>query len=479
MPMAKQQSDFAQWLVPVREAQAALVRAQGLGMGAAMEHVFAELVGKLEAEPVVARFQPLGGKGAQAQGRTPATPSGGTTAEQVATQGAPDQGVLARLTQNLMAQAIIESTRQRRDAAQAGAASTKPNARKGSALGALGILGGVDVGKAVSRAMAQSSSSTASRAGTAPGRSTVDAGDASRMESQAGAKALMPPLRRAVAQVAEQAARDATDPASLLPSDTQGAGMVPRAGAWRALSGIAALVKELAQTQAPAGKAAGARPAQASEPATASRATAGGSSTDRFPLQGFDVQAGRPAAGTEKASNPGLLGTGQASRGSSNFDCAPRTGGISGLQGSLEGLVSSVWAAMQEGVQQAGASKATRQGGLLVPRRISGAAGEQVASSGGSSTDTSARSVAPRSASMLAPAGQRSVASTAQQEATGGKVLAAECVAESVNDVLSPAAPGAVPTASGNLQPLSDEGLAEQLNRVLIEQAWRGGVDLS
>jgi hypothetical protein len=135
-----------------------------------------------------------------------------------------------------------------------------------------------------------------------------------------------------------------------------------------------------------------------------------------------------------------------------------------------------VWPPVLDTLQQAGALKAGARGGLSLPRRAgAGAQGGTGASAAADSTG-----VAPRAASMLRPAGPRAASSTNQQDGLGGKVLAGVRVAESANDALNPASPGATPTANaGATQAPSDELLAEQLNRALIEQAWRSGVDLS
>jgi hypothetical protein len=299
---------------------------------------------------------------------------------------------------------------------------------------------------------------------------------------QVDTRAIRPPDSPAAMTAGDQTESIASPTGSGSPQADGAQGMVPTMGAWQALSGIEALVKELARLDAAGVAAPAARQSSAQDGATASRAAtgAGGGSASRFPSS-FEVQAtGRSAAESVQTTDPSLLGAGQGARGAPNFDSTPSQGGGSGMLGSLEGLVSSVWAAMQEGVQQAGASKSSRPGGSLSPQRIGTGAGEQALSSSTASTGASARSAATRSASMLAPGGQRTAGSAAQQEATGGKVLAAVRIGESANDALNPAAPGAVPSATGNnAASLSDEALAEQLNRVLIEQAWRGGVDLS
>ncbi len=506
MPTDKQQPDFAQALTPVREAQAALMRAQGLSMGAAMEQAFASLVGKLDAEPVAAQFEPLPSskrKPAQqpAAQRAPgasAQASGGSQAEQALSSPDAAQGVLAGLTQELMAQAfaqaITEAAKPGRVAGQAPAASKQratPSAPGGS--GSLGALGQVNLGQALRSAV--DSVATPQRAGTAsPGA------------QQGQTPSQLPQLGRAMAAAGEQVARvatgptnapanapataPATAPASAQPKGEQVASMVPTAGAWQALSGIEALVKELARLDASAGQASAAPSQAATGGAAASRSSTGGAPAERFPAQGFEVQAGRPAADTAKATDPGLLGTGKdaGARGNANFDSAPSQAGSGLMPGGLEGLVNSVWAAIQAGgqaggqagVQQAGASKpSARPGALQGPQRLGASAGEQAVSSGTTTSGTAPSGVAPRTASMLAPAGQRAAASSVQQELTGGKVLAAVRMGESANDALNPAAPGAVPTAGYSASSLSDEALAEQLNRVLIEQAWRGGVDLS
>jgi hypothetical protein len=53
----------------------------------------------------------------------------------------------------------------------------------------------------------------------------------------------------------------------------------------------------------------------------------------------------------------------------------------------------------------------------------------------------------------------------------------------SANDSIAPgipSAPGPLARGQGSEpRPQDDDALAEQLNRALIEQAWRGGVDLT
>lgn len=406
MPMDKSPSDVAQTLTPVREAQAALVRQQGLGMGAAMEQALAGLMAQLDATPLAAQFQPL--------------PS----------SSADSRGEWTGLTQELMVQAFAQAI--------TAVAKPGPAARQTSSLVATRPTGRpVDSGASVKPTQGQGGSA----------RRETDMAHPSSDNATPGSEQI-------------------ESPSLMQPAGKQMASVVPTVGAWQALSSIDALVRELARQDA--------------LPDQASRASTGGAPAERFPAQGFEVQAGRPTADTAKATDPGLPGMAQGSRDTTNFDSAPSQSGAGAMLGGLEGLVSSVWAGMQEGVQQAGASKSSsRPGGLLTPQRLGAAASEQALSSSTSSSGASRRDLAPRSPTMLAPAGQRSAASSAVSEATGGKLLAALRIGESANDALNPAAPGAVPTGGNGGPALSDEALAEQINRVLIEQAWRGGSDLS
>ncbi len=474
MPMADQPTGQAPGitalLAPLREAQAALARTPGLGMGSAMEQAFADLVGKLDAEPVAAGFQPLSG---QKAGRAPGAAKA-LAGESVA---AVDQGLLAGLTQDLMAQAfaqaMTEATRQRREVGQTQALAGKaaqPAKAPGAAAG-FGVLGQVNLGQALGQVLGQALGAAKPEQGRGTGQ--VAASAKAQAASASGQAALLrPQLGQAMASAM----------ASVATTEARGPAAVPVVGAWQALRGIDALVKELARLEgASAGQAVGSSQPALNDGATARQAREGGAaSSSRFP-SGFDVQAGRSPAEIATSANPSLLGEGmgkgnsQGSRDASNFDSVPGNAGTGGLFGELANLVSSVWPPLQEALQQAGASKAGARGGLVLPQRT----GSAMQGGAAAPKQAESRSVAPRSASMLAPAGLRSASSPAQPDATGGKVLAAVRVHESANDALNPTSPGAAPTAGSATASVSDDALAEQLNRALIEQAWRSGVDLS
>jgi hypothetical protein len=103
-------------------------------------------------------------------------------------------------------------------------------------------------------------------------------------------------------------------------------------------------------------------------------------------------------------------------------------------------------------------------------------------SASGAAQVASAHPTAPRNAS---PRGTSARASSVlkPQRAAPADTLAALRLNESANDGSAPAAsPGALPApqaASPSRTAPDDEALADQLNRALVEQAWRAGVDLT
>jgi len=144
----------------------------------------------------------------------------------------------------------------------------------------------------------------------------------------------------------------------------------------------------------------------------------------------------------------------------------------------LTHMVSDWWPMTQAVGASMGALDATAgalAGALQLPYRSASGSGQVASANTTASRDTSPRSTAARASSMLKP--QRA------SSAPTADTLAALRLNESANDSTAPAAsPGglaAPPAASPARHALEDEALADQLNRALVEQAWRAGVDLT
>jgi hypothetical protein len=207
-------------------------------------------------------------------------------------------------------------------------------------------------------------------------------------------------------------------------------------GSWGALESIAALVADLERraesSPQRAGKGSAELPARQEAPQAAGAPQ---------PL---------PSARAPRAAADAVLPQPTGARAQESIATPPSGASRSAATApSLDGLVQDWWSSSSEPTSK-------RASGAQPP-----------------AASDSLPTLAPRSVSMLAP--RVTPTTRAAALSAGSSVSANDSIAPGI-----PSAPGPLARGQGGEpRPQDDDALAEQLNRALIEQAWRGGVDLT
>lgn len=211
-------------------------------------------------------------------------------------------------------------------------------------------------------------------------------------------------------------------------------------GSWAALERIAELVQQLESSGA-----AGKSPAHQEAP-----------EPQGSPLPLASARAPQPAPGTGPQQEQRVQESPPRAK-----DAGNNGERVAGNLPTLQDLVDGTWGAVSPRESDVGRGQ-TQPTLPLRPNDATGRAAEQMAAAGSS--------VAPRGPSMLNP-----------QVAGGNKPGAGAAASPAGTSAVSVTTGG---SDRGGLLPLNvgvfpDDELAERLNRALIEQAWRGGVDLT
>jgi hypothetical protein len=228
----------------------------------------------------------------------------------------------------------------------------------------------------------------------------------------------------------------------------QAGGTSPDMGSWVMLERMAQLVAELGQSSARQGQTALPMGQQEAVP----QPLAGG----RAPLSRLATSDLAPVLGSDPPRPP-MQADLQAQKAPPRF--AASAAGTSPL--TLDSLVQSWWSAANRSPGSASASTAPPA--------------SRTAQDAPASAAAALRTTAPRAMSVLQP----QLSQTGRVAASRTDALAAG----SANDSVAPgASTGRIvpPFAAGATVAMpDDEALADQLNRALVEQAWRAGVDLT
>ena len=257
--------------------------------------------------------------------------------------------------------------------------------------------------------------------------------------------ATLPSLNRTVGRASSETALDSgrREPADAVAPQAQGISLPPSAtgsavslGSWAALERIGDLLQDLERHTRREAKAQG---------AGASPARQDASQTSGAPQAQAARAPGAAQGGGGSQQHPQVA----SAVASSLSRSAPQTSQIGGAPSPLEGLVHDWWSKDK------------------TPERSSVRSGRQGAD------DAALSSLAPRGVSMLEP--RITPSPRVSSVSSIAPVSTKDSVARGASlDRLADARGQA-----GEMRLQDDDALAEQLNRALIEQAWRGGVDLT
>ena len=268
--------------------------------------------------------------------------------------------------------------------------------------------------------------------------------------SVVGAGSNLPSLNRTLDRASSEAAldssrRDLSDAVAFQAQEprqpSSATGSVVSLGSWAALERIGDLLQDLERHTSREAKALGAGASPARQDASQS---AGAPQAQAARAPGA-AQGGGGSQLAQQAQHPQVASPVASSLSRSS----PQTSQVGGAPSPLEGLVHDWWSKDK------------------TPERSSVRSGRQGAD------DAALSSLAPRGVSMLEPRITPSPRVSSVSSIT--PVSAKDSVARGASlDRLADARGQA-----GEMRLQDDDALAEQLNRALIEQAWRGGVDLT